>query len=471
MCRLGGSNFGGDTGRQQPPKLIIPGQDAGSGRPGGGTGGGLVTPGAPGSGGRSSGMGMGAPSPDTPFARNFRPPPGFMDKDGEDKDTLADASPQDMLNRLQAQAGHWHQLAKLLPALHTKGFDSFTVEEATGLERKTQNLWTSSASIYDGLKKSGQVEPSVLSYFDTPGAEVLLHELRFLSLRQRISAVKYITEYELDDADCTILARAMKEHERRSGEREGFSNSPRDCLAYKYYRDALEYRRPEDARSCAEKGLALVESEQGRAKLAEIVREGAPGAVAEAVFQAQLTVMRLEKDEVGCRPIALIGDFVIGGSGTENKGSTTVANRVRTAPKVSSEGPFGIFSLPEQGASWHWVPLPAWPIVSLAARPVALQISNCADLVALQNQVQAKSEEEVRKLQGPGLLIVDAKNDLSADSISPEVYYLVECGGDGGVDVSEGSAVTDVAKVLGPVLFLCRPPAREILSTHELLSL
>lgn len=34
-----------------------------------------------------------------------------------------------------------------------------------------------------------------------------------------------------------MLARAVKEHERRKGAREGFSDSPADCLAYKHYRD------------------------------------------------------------------------------------------------------------------------------------------------------------------------------------------------------------------------------------------
>ena len=34
-----------------------------------------------------------------------------------------------------------------------------------------------------------------------------------------------------------VLARAVKEQERRKGEKEGFSAAPGDCLAYKHYRD------------------------------------------------------------------------------------------------------------------------------------------------------------------------------------------------------------------------------------------
>ena len=37
--------------------------------------------------------------------------------------------------------------------------------------------------------------------------------------------------------EATVLSRAVKEHERRRGQKEGFSGAPGDCLAFKYYRD------------------------------------------------------------------------------------------------------------------------------------------------------------------------------------------------------------------------------------------
>lgn len=36
---------------------------------------------------------------------------------------------------------------------------------------------------------------------------------------------------------CEILARAMKEWDRRANERQGYSNTAGDCLAFKYMRD------------------------------------------------------------------------------------------------------------------------------------------------------------------------------------------------------------------------------------------
>lgn len=228
--------------------------------------GGLIVPGNPGS--QSSAPDAATLNRETPVTRVFRPPPGFMDDEsgaaGREKSEMP---PQEMLNRLQAQAGAWHQLARFLPTLHREGFDGYVIEEATGLERKLQNIWTSAVSIYDSLVKSNSVEPSVMSYYDAPGGEMLLHELRFLSTPQRTVAVTYIAENEFDTAQCAVLAKAMKEHERRGGRREGFTDSPADCLAYKYYRDALECRKVEDIETCVQKGLKVVESDEARAKL------------------------------------------------------------------------------------------------------------------------------------------------------------------------------------------------------------
>lgn len=54
---------------------------------------------------------------------------------------------QVMLNRLKAGAGHWHELAKLLPVLAALGVDATVVEASTGLERVAQNAWTVSLQV------------------------------------------------------------------------------------------------------------------------------------------------------------------------------------------------------------------------------------------------------------------------------------------------------------------------------------
>jgi hypothetical protein len=192
-----GSNYGGGGQRYgggSDPRLIIPGQDSNQ-RPGGR----LVVPGQ----GGGSAPGRGAPGGGgslldgmPPMQQQFRPPPGFMNADGPASGPEVSMSVEEMLNRLRSQAGHWHELAKYLPALHRAGYDSIAVEEATGLERRTQNVWNTAAQVYESIKASGQLSAAELAHFDAEG-EDLLHELRFLSVRQRTPVAAYVVRYNL----------------------------------------------------------------------------------------------------------------------------------------------------------------------------------------------------------------------------------------------------------------------------------
>jgi hypothetical protein len=452
-CKLGGSGQGSLAGGREPPsKLIIPGSSPG----GGGNAPRLIVPDSPTSTSGPRGMEAAGSDPSAqPQVRNFRPPPGFMDAEGPAQ-TEVDVSPQDMLRRLQAQAGQWHQLAKLFPALLAKGYDAGAVEEATGLEKRTQNIWISAASIYEALKKSGKVPAPTLAFFDAPGGESLLHELRFLSLRQRIAAVCYVVDNNLSPPEAQVLARAMKEHERRLGERDGFADSPGDCLAYKFFRDALECRRQEDAQACAAKGLAVVETDQGRAKLESMM---GISTATESADRARVTleVLRLTDEEVGWRPVPLLG----------NVGDVTAA-ALSAAPKASSRGVFGVFSLPEEGAEFSWVPLPAWSMLMVAPRPVALAVPNCAEFVPLKMMLNLQAEDDTSKVGGEGILVVDIDAPIE---VKAEGFYAVK-GENEIVDIVHGSAMHDECSVLGSVLFLARPPRRDsaAANTSELLS-
>ena len=57
------------------------------------------------------------------------------------------------------------------------------------------------------------------------------HTLR--SDNQRVLALQAVS----------LLARSVKEHARRNGEKLGFSEAPGDCLAFTYYRDVSPDRR------------------------------------------------------------------------------------------------------------------------------------------------------------------------------------------------------------------------------------
>lgn len=428
---FGGSNFDNN----KSPKLVIPGEDGPAKRPGGGS---LILPG---------GSSDGPKSPEAPgvaINQNFRPPPGFMNAADDDVPAEQNLSVDEMLRNLQSQAGLWHQLAAYLPKLQREGIDGSIIEEMTGIDRRTQNMWVNSSMVYGSLRKSGEF--SDLKYFDQPGGENLLHELRFLSASQRVSTAKYIAENQLDDKESVILARAVKEQERRKGEREGFSDSPGDCLAFKYYRDALENSKEEDAQNYVAKGLEVAESETAKEALRRLESNNSEESLSSAE-SAKLDFVRLMKEEVGYRPIPLVGTL-----------QNLVVDSVKNAPKVTSSGVFGKFSIPQEGVSSDWLPLPAWSSLSLATHPVAIEVPNCMDVQVLRRVTRIQTEKDALKLQGEGIIVIDIHPETTDD---PTSYYIGIGASSTSFDVLELKDIPDHSSILGKVLFVCRPPSRD----------
>lgn len=79
---------------------------------------------------------------------------------------------------------------------------------------------------------------------------------------------------------------------------------------------------------------------------------------------------------------------------------------------------------------------------------------------------QAKTEDEKRRLEGPGLLVVDAHVEGDLD---PRSYYLVASGG--ALRLVDGKGAAAAGGAAAAVLFLARPPLRESIAgaTSELL--
>lgn len=80
-----------------------------------------------------------------------------------------------------------------------------------------------------------------------------------------------------------------------------------------------------------------------------------------------------------------------------------------------------------------------------------------------------QTEDELKRLSGQGVVVVDIAADRS---VQPSQYYLIAHDG-GRLDLAPGSEAAGAARVLGPLLFLARPPSRDTPSatTSELMSL
>lgn len=71
--------------------------------------------------------------------------------------SLNTQDPQVLISKLRSNAGHWHQLGKLLPILYSKGIDSNMVAELTGINPADQNSWIVAGTVYDSIAAGGKV--------------------------------------------------------------------------------------------------------------------------------------------------------------------------------------------------------------------------------------------------------------------------------------------------------------------------
>ena len=455
---MGPSGNGG--GAQRPPKLVMPGEQGP--RQGGSK---LVLPGKrgpPSGGGNPPSPSNAGPVPQAPMQpggySNFRPPPGFMDNADEADGSAENLSTQEMLNRLQQSRGYWHELATYLPKLQREGIDGSIVEEMSGVDRRTQNMWVNSSIVYKSLEKSGEMSEQSLAYFDQEGGERLLHELRFLSVEQRVSTASYIVEQQMDDRESTMLARAVKEHERRNGEKEGFSGSPADCVAYKHYRDAVENKRGDDVAEYIKRGLAVAESEGAREALQAL---GASVQLeveckASGIEEIKLLAVRLLKEETGHKPIPVVGNL-----------ASLDPAVVGAAPRAVTQGVFSKFSLPSEASSashsYEWVPIPTWSATAASGHTVAIEVTNCATLNAMRVSSGVSNDKDAIKIQGEGLIIVD----IDATHDDPSSYYVAQAAG-GSFDLLTLGAIPDASTIVGKVILICRPPGRQTAESFDM---
>lgn len=353
--------------------------------------------------------------------------------------------PEVMLNRLRGRSGYWFDLAKLLPKLLAAGYDSSAVGDATGLEPKLQGIWGASLPVYESLKLNGFPEEK-LAFFANDG-EFLLFEIRFLTAQQRQDTAEYIVDNRLGQQECVVLARAVKEHDRRRAEREGFSNAPGDCMAYKYYRDAQEARRDTHKQRNVEQGLKVAVTEDAKRKLMEL-SEDKRTTMPFTSQRMSVLMLRLLKEECGFRPVAVAGAL---------EGATAAA--IQAVPVARQQGVFGTFVTNSGEGQQPWVALPAWTQVLVAKQPVALEIPDCSKVAQLLQGAAATSEGDIKRLATPGLLVIDRA--VQQGDIDPGQYYLTTQA-DGTVAFTEGAVAADAGATLcARVLFCVRPPVRE----------
>jgi hypothetical protein len=452
--------------------LILPGQSQRNppvGRPdtsggGGGMGGPGAAPmvGSPLIAGLAPPTAPAGPSPtgvelDAASTPNFRPPPGFMEA-GAETTWLAghDDAGFDMetaLGRLRAQAAPWHVLAALLPPLARAGIDAMAVEVDTGLERKTQAVWGTAAQVFASLQSpaDGALDPSYLPAFDSPDGAPALNELRNLARDVRVAAAAYLAERGADPALASTLARAYREWERRRATDDGFTQAPGDVMAYKFYRDAVECRREEDKDKAVERAVAAAVTGTARARVEALRAEAIQRVVVSTRDDGPaLTVTRLAQGDTATAPL---------GVACAALGAATAAD-LAAAASPTPTGAFGLFS----AATGSVIVLPAWSTLASAVAPAAVEVRDCAAEPAVRAAALAVTDDDVARLRGPGLLIVD-RVPPAAGARPPAVLVSTTPGGP--LSLARLAALPEGAVVVASVLYVLLPARVEALRESE----
>ncbi|KAK6136088.1 hypothetical protein DH2020_030193 [Rehmannia glutinosa] len=381
----------------------------------------------------------------------FRPPPSPLPPHYRNLDTNA------RLEVLTNRLGTWFEYAPLIPSLIQEGFTSSTLEEITGIASIEQNLLVVAGQVRDSLVQFADDE--TVSYFDFPGGPEILYEIRILNNEQRVVAARFIIENNFEGKRAEELARSMKDFPRRYGDRgwDSFDgNSPGDCLAFMYYRQAQEHKSassPEMTRAALEKSLEVVETERAKQRVEEDLegkeKEGQGEGGLNIDDLIRVPVVRLAIGEVAESSVVVVLP-VCRAEGREIE--------VEEAPwEVGMGGEFGIVQA-EKGWS-RWVVLPGWsPVAALkSGGGVAVAFPKAKGVFPWRSK-RRDADEEI-------LVVADrGRKEVEFD----DGFYLVLGGGNGsgeeGLKVERGVKLKEmgVEKSLGTVVLVVRPPREEM---------
>lgn len=297
-----------------------------------------------------------------------------------------------------------------------------------------------------------------MSYFDGPGSPEILYELRILNTEQRAAAARFIIKFGFEPTAAEELARSMKDYPRRYGER-GYGdfdeNSPGDCLAYMYYRQAHEHKSAisaEFSKAALQRALEVVETERARqVVLAEI--ESKDKDIGEDELEidtyVKVPVVRMVFGEVA-ESSSVVVFPVCKAEGREIE--------VEEAPwECGMVGEFGVVQA-EKG--WNrWVVLPGWlPVVGLNRGGVAVAFPRAKGVLPWKDLKKQDRNEEL-------LVVADrGRKEVSSE----DSFYLVVSGGNGSgeevLKVERGGTLKEmgVEMSLGTVVLVVRPPRDEM---------
>ncbi|GFH15930.1 uncharacterized protein HaLaN_12258, partial [Haematococcus lacustris] len=134
------------------------------------------------------------------------------------------------------------------------------------------------------------------------------------------------------------------------------------------------------------------------------------------------------------------------------------------APRTSQEGVFGIFSIQSRATAHRWVALPQWKALAMMQVPVGFTVANLASVPAVVSGTRSKTDDDKKRLNGPGIIVAD-RGAVTVAALDNDTYYLASALGastEAKLQLVDGAQVRARGlKALATVAFIARPPARD----------
>jgi len=250
----------------------------------------------------------------------FRPPSEYIDGAND----FAEDSHEMALMRLRQRGGSWYQLAPLFERLKRSGMTPDDIFDEVGIEPKEQSLWVTWSLSRGSLAADPRFPDEKLAYFDNEytGAPNLSH-IQYLTAEKRSEAAEFVVDNEFDPDQTKELVKAYEIRTQMDSQAKGFGTSPGECLAFKMWRDVQEVQRYQGidvVNELVAKGKRFAENASTMERLDAIqakwamdlseggvMAEGGSLAKANAEARANISVVRLDSEELSFRAVPMLG--------------------------------------------------------------------------------------------------------------------------------------------------------------------
>jgi len=332
-----------------------------------------------------------------------------------------DLSVEQQIQVVRERRGMWFELARYIANLQRLGVTSELIDMECSITPREQSVWAVASNVYFSLLEMPEFSDDAKRYYGAGSGQGVLYELRILSQSDRLIACTYCASVAASVPDALELVKAMRDYKKRSGAAlmEGFTDTPGDMLALKFYREATELKVKDERERHAERGIKAAVTKSAKMSLQRLISVDGEEMVGDTAF-ATLPIVSLESEEQSFWPVPMLGKL-----------NEVTSSQFNNLPMTNPVGLFKVFK-PVGGAKYTALPL--FGPLATADDPIALLVDDTANVPI----------PSLNSKRGQALIIVDREQRAP----SSDAFFLCFEKSTSGLVGLEGSGGIESAKII-----------------------